>query len=240
MSEPAPMVTIRFSHVDAAGIVFYPRYFEMLVRAFPEMAVAREHFCLETEFTRPNKLGDRMQLTAQATASGLTMRGIQNDETHFSVCLSALALDEKMPVLVPAFTAPPFTIHAVECGPDGHWHLPRYFEAINRVVEQWFAAMQWPFSHLHSVRHEGVPTVRLDTSCRRLPCEGDELNFQLTPIKVSNRSIQFESSLMQQGECLIQSRQIVVYVEHFDGGIRKTEHAELSKERKDLKRLLKD
>ncbi len=223
MSEPAPIVTIRFSHVDAAGIVFYPRYFEMLVRVFPEMAAARRNFQLETEFMRPNKLGDRMNLTAQTTASGLEMRGSQNEDTHFSGCLSALDVGKQMSIHAPSFTAPPFTIHAVECGPDGAWHLPRYFEAINRVVEQWFAAMQWPFSHLHSVRHEGVPTVRLDTSCLRLPREGDELNFQLAPIKVSNRSIQFESSLMQGGECDIQSRQIVVYVEHFDGGIRSCE-----------------
>lgn len=223
MPEPASTVTIRFSHVDAAGIVFYPRYFEMLVRSFPQLAAAREQFRVDTEFMRPNKLGDRMGLTARQTSSGLAMSGGQHGEVYFCVELSDLACVALKPPRTPAFTAPRFSIHAMECGPDARWHLPRYFEAINRMVEQWFAAMQWPFSHLHSSRREGVPTVRLETRCLRLPSEGNELHFELAPLRISNRSIEFESSLYKGGECLIQTRQILVYVEHFQGGIRSRE-----------------
>lgn len=65
---------IRFAHVDAAGIVFYPRYFELLNAAvedyfaqrvgvsFAEMHLRRHvgtpTVKLESEFLAPSRLGD--------------------------------------------------------------------------------------------------------------------------------------------------------------------------------------
>jgi 4-hydroxybenzoyl-CoA thioesterase len=67
-------LTVRFAHVDAAGIVFYPRYFEMLNelverwfaedlgRSFAEIHNERKFGTpttgLETRFLRPSRLGD--------------------------------------------------------------------------------------------------------------------------------------------------------------------------------------
>lgn len=67
-------LTVRFAHVDAAGIVFYPRYFEMLNElierwfaedlghSFAEIHRERKFGTpttgLETRFLRPSRLGD--------------------------------------------------------------------------------------------------------------------------------------------------------------------------------------
>ncbi|MDK2760573.1 MAG: acyl-CoA thioesterase [Sphingopyxis sp.] len=66
---------IRFAHVDAAAIVFYPRYFEMLNAAVEDWFAAMEHdfrklhvekgigtptVKLETEFLSPSELGEML------------------------------------------------------------------------------------------------------------------------------------------------------------------------------------
>lgn len=67
---------VRFAHVDAAGIVFYPRYFEMLNAAVEDyfaqsigVDFATIHLerrlgvptvRLETDFTTPSRLGDTL------------------------------------------------------------------------------------------------------------------------------------------------------------------------------------
>jgi 4-hydroxybenzoyl-CoA thioesterase len=73
-------VQVRFAHVDAAGIVFYPRYFEMLNGAVEDWFASmgcdfrRMHLeqrmgvptvRLECEFVAPSELGD--ELTIQIT-----------------------------------------------------------------------------------------------------------------------------------------------------------------------------
>lgn len=68
---------IRFAHVDAAAIVFYPRYFEMLNAAVEDWFAAMDHdfrklhvdeglgtptVKLETEFLSPSELGDELMI----------------------------------------------------------------------------------------------------------------------------------------------------------------------------------
>ncbi|PXW74457.1 4-hydroxybenzoyl-CoA thioesterase [Blastomonas natatoria] len=69
---------VRFAHVDAAGIVFYPRYFEMLNAAveqyfadivgvdFRQMHLDRHigvpTVHLEADFAVPSRLGDRLSI----------------------------------------------------------------------------------------------------------------------------------------------------------------------------------
>ena len=69
---------VRFAHVDAAGIVFYPRYFEMLNAAveqyfadivgidFRQMHLERQigvpTVHLEADFSAPSRLGDRLAI----------------------------------------------------------------------------------------------------------------------------------------------------------------------------------
>jgi 4-hydroxybenzoyl-CoA thioesterase len=70
--------TVRFAHVDPAGIVFYPRYFEMLNAAFEdwlkveigvdfaelhlERRIGLPTARLETEFRAPSRLGDELEI----------------------------------------------------------------------------------------------------------------------------------------------------------------------------------
>jgi 4-hydroxybenzoyl-CoA thioesterase len=77
---------VRFAHVDAAGIVFYPRYFEMLNAAVEEYfgTVVGADFAdihlirrlglptvrLEADFTAPSRLGDDLDFELNATAVG--------------------------------------------------------------------------------------------------------------------------------------------------------------------------
>ena len=56
-------LTIRFSHIDGAAIVFYPRYFEMLSELFVELPFARAPFAMRTDFLQPNFLGDEVHIS---------------------------------------------------------------------------------------------------------------------------------------------------------------------------------
>lgn len=69
---------VRFAHVDAAGFVFYPRYFEMLNAAVEEWFAARTGVSfvdlhvvrrrglptvtLESRFVAPSRLGDPLEI----------------------------------------------------------------------------------------------------------------------------------------------------------------------------------
>jgi 4-hydroxybenzoyl-CoA thioesterase len=77
---------VRFAHVDAAGIVFYPRYFEMLNAAvedyfaqvvgvdFAQMHVVRRlgvpTVRLDAEFTAPSRLGDLLDFELRVVKVG--------------------------------------------------------------------------------------------------------------------------------------------------------------------------
>jgi 4-hydroxybenzoyl-CoA thioesterase len=80
--------TIRFGDTDPAGIVFYPRYFEMLVEVIEDffalaldMPFARLHLELglgiplvdvHAEFLRPSRLGEVVDFTLTVTRFGRT------------------------------------------------------------------------------------------------------------------------------------------------------------------------
>jgi 4-hydroxybenzoyl-CoA thioesterase len=79
---------VRFADVDPAGIVFYPRYFEMLNGAvedwfaqalgldFATMHLERRlgvpTVKLETDFVSPSRLGDRLDITITPQRLGRT------------------------------------------------------------------------------------------------------------------------------------------------------------------------
>ena len=86
--------TVRFQHVDPAGIVFYPRYYEMLNATIEEwfdtrlaftfaaihgpMAMGVPTVAHATRFLKPSRLGDRLAFTLTPTRRGrssLTLSG---------------------------------------------------------------------------------------------------------------------------------------------------------------------
>ncbi len=92
---------ILFKHCDPAGIVFYPRYFEIIndcIEAFfdrlgfpfeqlhPQAAVPTAQ--IETRFTAPSRHGDHLDLALTVTRIGKTSLGLEcigqaGDERRF-------------------------------------------------------------------------------------------------------------------------------------------------------------
>lgn len=90
-------ITVRFAHVDAAGIVFYPRYLEMvnetverwfeeaLGTSFAELHVSRRHGTptkrITVDFLKPSRLGDVLTFTLTVLKVGRSAFDIAVDCT---------------------------------------------------------------------------------------------------------------------------------------------------------------
>ena len=83
----AAPIDVRFRHCDPAGIVFYPRYFEMLNDLIEDWFAARgwgfgrmmQHggvaaplIAVEATFTAPSRLGDVLRATIEVVKLGRT------------------------------------------------------------------------------------------------------------------------------------------------------------------------
>lgn len=116
MSGPvhASHQTVRFQHCDPAGIVFYPRYFEMLnltVEHFFEQKVGWSFNGLheklnvsvptvriETDFTKVSWLEDRLDFELRITRIGRTSLGLNvtclcNDEVRLKANITLVCVD---------------------------------------------------------------------------------------------------------------------------------------------------
>ncbi len=210
--------------MDAAGIIFYPRYFELLARAFPRFSSLQPVSRLRTEFRKPNRLGDRLRLveTFDSTAGTWRYRGLTEDSEHFWIDVEPEV--SRIPALEPGvadFSTTEFEISPWQAGPDGRLHLSRYFEGINSAVEQWFeVGLDYPFPVLHTTLRHGVPTVSMETSVFRLPRLGENCDYQIRPLRISRSSFQFVSTLMGGSRVCLQTVQTLVYIEHAGSGIR--------------------
>lgn len=120
----ATEIPIRFAHVDAAGIVFYPRYFEMLNQtveewfeqelgtSFRDLHVAGSNGVpavrVETDFARPSRLGDRVRFTLDVLALGrsrIDLRVVAScdgeERVRFRLVLAYVALDPLQSCAIP-------------------------------------------------------------------------------------------------------------------------------------------
>ncbi len=113
---------ILFKHCDPAGIVFYPRYFEMMndcVETFFTKAVewpfhAMHPNCavpaaeINTRFTAPSRHGDDLVLLLELTRVGRTSCGIaitakSGEQTRFATEMTLVLVNEKgKPIAWPA------------------------------------------------------------------------------------------------------------------------------------------
>lgn len=105
----AAEITVRFAHIDAAGIVFYPRYLEMVNEtverwfeeglgvSFREMHLKRRQGAptkrLAVEFLKPSRLGDRLLFTLWVIKVGRSSFDIEIDctcgrETRFKAAVT--------------------------------------------------------------------------------------------------------------------------------------------------------
>lgn len=210
--------TIRFAHVDGAGIVFYPRYVELIAAAFPELPLARTPVSITLEFLKANKLGERLTLDCDWFDPDDTwsVTGRLGADEHVKVTAGPLAAtaDGEFAAHSADFCAAEVQIGAWQVGADSKLQLARYYELISEVVEQWFGGvLQLPFSKLHSIDRNGIPTVSLKTRCRDLPALGDTVQMRIRPVRIGRRSFAFRSWLMRGSEWLVETDQIVVFVE---------------------------
>ena len=213
--------TIRFPQVDAAGIVFYPRYFEMIAHSFPWLPLEAPPYALETQFLKPNRLGDRLNLELECAADtqSWTVNGIMSGETHFTM-RSVSAGDAGENVFPEAaFETEGTTIGGWSVGKDGRLLLSRSFEMVNVAIEEWFEhTLGLPFHELHVGRKTGIPTARFGTSVRKLPQQGSSVVVRIQPTRIGNRSMGFTSWIACDDEWLIRNEQVIVFVRMLDDG----------------------
>jgi len=96
--------------------------------------------------------------------------------------------------------------------PAGIVFYPRYFEMLNRVVEDWFAEeLGYPFRQMHMVDGRGIPTLNVEASFTSVSRIGDVLTFALSVERLGNSSFTLNIRATCDGEERLSSRQVCVY-----------------------------
>jgi 4-hydroxybenzoyl-CoA thioesterase len=207
---------IRFSQIDGAGIVYYPRYFEMLADSFPQQFAVSRPAQFEISFHNPVRLGERLQLEA-ATGPGSTefsVTGRSGDQICFELRKSELesVISPGWLVNNVAFTRQAEIQHWMT-GANGRMHLGRCYELTAVLMEEWFSAsLQCPFATLQSADGALVPTVKLQTEVQDLPVNGDRVQISLVVLHVGRSSLGLGMTVSRDGELLVQTRQTIVFV----------------------------
>ncbi|PWT93016.1 MAG: 4-hydroxybenzoyl-CoA thioesterase [Proteobacteria bacterium] len=76
-----------------------------------------------------------------------------------------------------------------DCDPSGIAYFPSYLNILNGVVEEFWAAIGFPWLDLITVRKIGTPTVHLTCDFSRPSKFGDHLMFRLRIGKVGGTSL---------------------------------------------------
>ena len=212
-------VTIRFSHIDGAGIVFYARYFEMLSELFADLPFANAPFAIQSDFLKPNYLGDQLDITHENNSSSgnWIFTGRMGDIKHFSIG----SLPQEQGELdasahrpnKPAFQSDALLIAPWTTDCSGYLQVSRFYELVNVAVEQWFPRkLGISFHELHNLSSVSIPTVVLRTRCRELPRAGESVRIWIRPTAIGEKSLEYTSWLVRGDECLIENKQIIVFV----------------------------
>jgi len=109
------LIQIEFNHCDPAGIVFYPRYFEMtnsvvenffndvIGRSFAQMHVAAHNgvptVAITADFMAPSRLGDKVLFSLQILKLGrssvtICIEGRMGEELRMRATLTLVWIDE--------------------------------------------------------------------------------------------------------------------------------------------------
>jgi 4-hydroxybenzoyl-CoA thioesterase len=212
-------ITIRFSHIDDAGIVFYPRYFEILSELFAEPPFAKRPFAMRTEFLNSNVLGDQLDITYEEDPSSgdWSFTGRMGKAKHFVI--ASLPREERELDAAahrpdrPAFQSEPMLIAPWASDCTGYLQVSRYYELLNAAVEQWFpGTLGTSFKEFHVVNGYGMPTVVLRTRCRELPRAGESVTIWVRPTAIGGKSLTYTTWMVQDEECLLETEQVIVFI----------------------------
>jgi 4-hydroxybenzoyl-CoA thioesterase len=212
-------ITIRFSHIDGASIVFYPRYFEMLGELYEDLPFAKAPFAMRTDFLKPNILGDQVDIAYDTDPSSAdwAFTGRMGDTKHFSIGSlpqqeSGLDASAHRPDQ-PAFHADSMLIAPWTTDCTGYLQVSRYYELQNAAVEQWFPrTLATSFHEFHVVNDYGMPTVVMRTRCRELPRAGEAVQIWIRPTEIGRKSMKYTCWLVRDNECLLENEQTIVFV----------------------------
>jgi len=214
---------VRFAQVDGARVIYYPRYLEIIADTFPEAALDNAPYDLSIRFFDSNRLADNIRMKFESSEGGWSVSGSMKHE-HFSIALTKKPANG---ILTPfqnslaSFETAQFTIRDWMCGPGGDLHMSRYYELISNTVEHWFeSTLEMSFNELHVARNLGIPTVQMETRCSAFPRSGDAVSMALRPISVGSSAVQLRTWLIGSGEILMETRQVIVFVELNDDKIR--------------------
>jgi len=87
------------------------------------------------------------------------------------------------------------------CDPAAIVFYPRYFEMLNSVIEEWFAARNnLPFREMHGAARRGIPTVHIDITFKAPSRLGDGLQFEIQVRKVGGSSVALTTLCTCEGE----------------------------------------
>lgn len=101
-----------------------------------------------------------------------------------------------------------------DCDAAGIVFYPRYFEMLNRVVEDWFAGpLGRSFRVLHLEQNFSVPTVRFEVDFRKASRMEDVLDFALEVEKLGRTSCKLRVQVRCGDELRLEVRQSIVFVD---------------------------
>lgn len=112
---------------------------------------------------------------------------------------------------MPAFTME-IPVRFADTDPAGIVFYPRYFEMMNKVVEDWFAhGLGLPFRRMHLEEHVGVPAVSVEAVFENPSRLGDMLTFALTVRRIGTKSATIDIAATCDGEPRLNARQVIAY-----------------------------
>lgn len=225
---------IRFSQIDGAGIVYYPRYFEMLADSFPQPFAVTRPAQFDISFHHPVRLGEKLLLALKSqekkSKSNSFSNGTASADTDFAVsgksagelCF-ALYKSNLDPVVATSWPIDAGSfVRQVEVrdwmtGANGRMHLSRSYELTAVLMEEWFTkSLQCPFATTQSSDGVLVPTVKLQTAVYELPSLGDIVQVSLVVLHIGRSSLGLGMSVSRNGRLLVQTRQTIVFVAYLD------------------------
>lgn len=211
-------VIVRFPQCDAAGIMYYPRYFELLTRYFPGSPITNTPLAMQIRFSRPNRLGDRLAIGLVEEKNSWAYSGCMNGVEHFRVVSAPL---EKMEKKAARFVTMPDVVGQWAVGADDTMQLSRCFEYFSDAVEMFMEdVLATTFHEMHIGRRVGIPTVGFTTTVNELPRVGEEIVTSVQALKVGSKSLTLRHQLLRGQECLVENEQVIVFVEMLPDGFQ--------------------
>ncbi|WFR94443.1 acyl-CoA thioesterase [Rhizobium tumorigenes] len=89
-----------------------------------------------------------------------------------------------------------------DCDPSGIAYFPSYLNILVGVLEDYFAALGFPWKTMIEERRIGVPTVRLDLTFSSPGFQGDELEFVVIVRRIGRASLDLEHQVSARGKIL--------------------------------------